>query len=183
MRTYFTADLHFNCPGLVEQTRPWTTVEDHDQYLLDCINEVVGRRDRLIILGDLCKGRPFKWRQKIVCTNIWFVLGNHDNRNQTANCFGADRTRDSLMVKLSPECRVFCSHYPHAHWPSSHHGVCHAYGHVHGYKEEQLNEFYPERRSIDVGVDNAANYYGKPWPFSQEFFTHVLMGRKGHDMV
>lgn len=181
MRTYFTSDQHFACPGLVLESRPWTTPEDHDEYLLECLNKTVERRDRLIILGDFCKGRPFKWRDKIKCRNIWFVLGNHDNRNQTAACFGSDRTRDTYMVKLSKDCRVWCSHYPHAHWPSSHHGTCHAYGHTHSNMEWSLEQAFPGRRSIDVGVDNAVKFYGSPVPFPEEFFTEVLMSRGGHE--
>jgi calcineurin-like phosphoesterase family protein len=183
MRTYFTADQHFNCPGLVKETRPWTTPEDHDDYVLDCLNTFVQRRDRLFILGDMCKGRPFKWREKIVCRDVWFILGNHDHRTQTEKAFGVGRVRESMMVRLNKECRVYCSHYPHAHWPSSHHGVCHAYGHIHSQRERELDQFYPQRRSLDVGVDNAIKFYGKPYPFPQEFFTDVIMSHSGHDMV
>lgn len=182
MRTYLTGDPHFNCPRLVENTRPWTTVEDHDKDLIEVLNRVVGRNDRLIICGDFCKGKPFKWREQIKCRNIWLVLGNHDKRSDMVACFGADRVRDSLMVKLG-ESRVFCSHYCHAYWDRSHYGVMHAYGHSHSQREAEMDEKFPGRRSMDVGIDNAVRFFGSPVPFPEEWFTDVLMSRPGHDMI
>jgi len=182
MRTYFTSDTHFNCPALVANTRSWTTPADHDTYLAECINEVVGAKDRLVIVGDFCNGQPQKWRNMLKCRNIWLVLGNHDKPSLMKACFGVNNTRESLMVKLGAS-RVFCSHYPHAHWDRSHYGVFHAYGHVHGQREDELDRFYPQRRSVDVGVDNAVKFYGKPCPFPEEWFTEVLASRTGHDTI
>jgi hypothetical protein len=57
------------------------------------------------------------------------------------------------------------------------------YGHCHSQREKQLDALFPERRSIDIGIDNAVKYYGAPVPFAEEFFTYGLMSRKGHDQI
>jgi calcineurin-like phosphoesterase family protein len=68
-----------------------------------------------------------------------------------------------------------------AFWDGSHHGSFHIYGHCHTNSEAKLDAFYPERRSIDVGVDNAALQLGNYQPFSKEDLIGILGGRKGHD--
>lgn len=183
MKTFFTADTHFNCPRLVRLTRPWIPVEEHDQYVLDCINSRVGVRDRLIIVGDFCKGKPFKWRQKIRCKNIWFVRGNHDVPiTAYQQCFGVDRFRDIYDLKIEGH-KVTACHFPMVHWNCSHYGSFHVYGHVHGAKEAELNLHFPNRRSIDVGVDNAYKWFGSPVPFPDLFLIDYFLERPGHGII
>jgi calcineurin-like phosphoesterase family protein len=47
------------------------------------------------------------------------------------------------------------SHYPHASWRGKNHGSIHLYGHSHGSMEEKLNQHWPNRRAMDVGIDIA----------------------------
>lgn len=189
MKTFFTADLHFECPRLVENTRlAWTTVEDHDQLLIDNINEDVGRSDRLMILGDFCgpKASAEKWRQKIVCRNIWIILGNHDKRGKMERAFGNGRVRDTMLLKLgTQEDRrlVWCSHYPHCHWPHSHYGSYHIYGHTHSQKEDELNHMMPDRRSMDVGVDNIWQMSGDARVIQDCELFALLSFRFGHGII
>ena len=189
MKTFFTADLHFECPRLVENTRlGWTTVAEHDQLLVDNINEMVGRQDRLVIAGDFCgpKASAEKWRQKISCRNIWFILGNHDKRGKMERAFGVNNVRDTMLLKLgTQEDRklVWCSHYPHCHWPHSHYGSYHIYGHVHSRKEDELNHMMPHRRSMDVGVDNIWEMFGTARPIEAWGLFGTLLFRLGHGII
>lgn len=53
-KTYFIADLHFghkNC--LSYDARPFTTIEEHDQALINNWNSVVCIDDDVWILGDI----------------------------------------------------------------------------------------------------------------------------------
>lgn len=184
MKTYFTADTHFNCPRLVEATRThWS--DDHDQYVLDCINRTATRRDRLVIVGDFCKGQPYKWRQQIRCRDIWLVLGNHDRPiSPYQACFGGDRVKHIYDLKIGLDRhKVAACHFPMIHWNCSHHGSLHVYGHVHGGKEEELDSAFPQRRSIDVGVDNAYSKFGEPIPFEDDWLIDYLTARTGHGIV
>jgi calcineurin-like phosphoesterase family protein len=183
MKVWFTADTHFECPELVKNTRQWTTPGEHDELVLGEINSLVKRTDRLVVCGDFCKGRPFKWRNKINCRDIWLVIGNHDRVGLAEQCFGSDRVRLALMVKLDGGEHVYCSHYPHVSWPRSHYGTYHAFGHVHSKLEETLDEWMAQRRSVDVGIDNAVKIFGKPRPFPDSYFTDVLGAREGFGII
>lgn len=183
MKTFFTSDTHFNSPRLVEQTRPWTSVEEHDDYVIDCINTEVCKNDRLIIIGDFCKKKPHKWRQRIRNRNIMYVLGNHDIPvTGFYNCFGKDRVKQILDIKVDGQ-KITCCHYPMAHWNCSHHGSYHVYGHVHGFKEDELSQAFPERRSMDIGVDNAQKMLGSPRPFEASYVIDYLSSFKGHGLI
>ena len=184
MKTFFTADLHFGCDHLRKHTRSeYRTIEDHDEAILQNLNEVVMRRDRLVILGDFCFTKPGRYRPRIKCAHIFFILGNHDKPLQTRNVFGGN-VWDTKVISLE-RGHVFCSHYPHCYWPQSHYGFHHAYGHLHwnAEHEERMNLAFPERRSMDVGLDNAKRILGEHKPFSEDLFFDLLSPFKGHGLV
>lgn len=176
---YFIADTHFGCENLVANTRTgFANIEEHDQTIIDGINARVDRKDRLVICGDFCRKDPQKYRARIKCREVWLILGNHD-KPSWAKCF----SRCSLgeMIKLSPEFKVWASHYPHAYWPSSHHGVGHVYGHCHSQREATLDKAFPGRRSIDVGVDNLKDITDEYKPVSGDWVAYWLQQFDAHD--
>lgn len=183
MKTWFTSDLHLGCEGLVKATRPeFSSVEEHDDALIDNINRMVDRDDRLVILGDFCFKKPGKYRPRIRCRNIFFILGNHDNEHKTRAVFGGN-VWTAKMVKLKGG-HVWCSHYPHCYWDRSHYGTYHAYGHLHyniGHEHDMYCAF-PQRRSMDVGVDAAIAILGEYRPFLEDEFFDVLWDAKGHGL-
>lgn len=181
---YFTADIHFGCAKLVEHSRPmFDSCEEHDELLMDALNRTVGRDDRLVIIGDFCKEKPGRYRPKIRCKNIMFVLGNHDKESKIRAVFGGN-VRHQYMAKCG-ERRVWCCHYPTMFWDRSHYGVYHAYGHIHNCYERQtaMDSAFPGRRSMDVGVDSAFTCLGEYRPFSEKEFFLSLRGREGHDII
>lgn len=178
---WFTADLHFGCTKLVENTRPeFATIEEHDTYILTQINSSVGRKDRLIICGDFCRNNPQKYRQRIKCKNVWLILGNHDKPSwgkHFSECFLG------RMIKLTHGFEVWASHYPHAYYSKSHYGAGHVYGHCHSQREDTLDAIWPERRSIDIGVDNARKLLGDYRPFDEHWIHGWMLAVSGHDDV
>jgi len=186
MNTFVTADTHFGCQNLIEQTRKWSSILTHDDYVLSNINGSVGRSDRLIILGDFCKypRDVAMWRSRINCKRIDIVLGNHDKRGRMESVFGKQRVQESLLLKHGPEkTLVYLSHYPHVHYPHSHYGAFHAYGHVHAQKEYEMDQMMPDRRSMDVGVDNAWKRFARPRPYLMEEVLDLLRDRPGHGLI
>jgi len=182
---WFWSDQHFECDNLVRLTRPeFTDINQHDEYLLDQCNSFVAPNDRLIILGDWCKNKPGKYRQKVKCKNIFFILGNHDNESKIRNVFGGN-VFYQRMIKLVSGEKCLCSHHPQAFWDGSHHGTYHAYGHLHDNdrREAMMDLGFPGRRSMDVGVDAAKRLFGTYRPISEEEFLFCLRGRPGHDPV
>lgn len=180
MNTYFTADTHFQHFRIIElMNRPFQTIEEHDAQLVHFINDTVQERDRLYILGDFAMKDPEGSRALIRCKNIIFLWGNHDP-NKLKRVY--PEVNDVLEHKFEDQ-KIFMSHYPHAYWPSSHHGSMHLYGHCHGMREATLNQLFPARRSMDCGVDEAKRLLGAYRPFSLKEIQELILQRSGHDLV
>ena len=89
------SDTHFNHYNLIKGTSSWKDksncrdfnfVEDHDNLLLENINNVVMPEDTLYHLGDFTVGSMpkfnkvdayYHFRNRIKCRNIIYVRGNH----------------------------------------------------------------------------------------------------------
>ena len=180
---YFMADPHFGCHKLVENTRPmFDSVEQHDEALIDEINLTVRRDDTLVIAGDFCREKPGRYRQQIKCRHTFFILGNHDKPGKIKAVFGGN-VWQYKTVRLPHGERVFVCHYCMAAWDQSHYGATHVYGHWHGSKEALMDSIWPQRRSMDVGVDNAFRIFGTYRPFSADEILDCLAGRVGHDFI
>jgi len=185
MKTYFTADCHFDHEKLYEgltAARPFT-VDEWNDLMLDSINTRVARADRLFILGDFAWKRPGYWRQQIQCRHVTLILGNHDSEAKCRNVFGGAMYDTRIVKKVCGDTQVFLSHYPHAYWPGSHRGALHLYGHCHNQREARLDVFWPERRSMDVSPDTAFQLTGEWRPFADDEVVERLMQRKGHDVL
>jgi len=181
---YFTSDTHFGHNNIIKYcNRPFDNVHIMDQIMLDRINETVGADDTLYILGDFCyrgKTTPGSYRSRIVCQDVHLVLGNHDKRSDYIDNMSAARIDVGFTsvseVKEIIYCnqRLYLSHYPHRSWPASHKGSWMLYGHVHSKLDHE--DKVSKRKTLDVGVDNGANYnkpFGQPWSFKelQKLFT------------
>lgn len=137
-KNFYTSDLHLNHVNITGKRlsswnggyRTFDYLEDMNFTILEGINSKVGKNDTLYFLGDFCFGdhtlTPF-WRKKILCENIFWIKGNHDNRiyNYKEHFTWVG---DVLQTKVENQS-IFMSHYKHAVWDKSHHGIWHLYGH------------------------------------------------------
>lgn len=181
MKTFFTADTHFAHEGVLAMSnRPFKSIDEHDDALIDNINTTVGTNDRLFILGDFAWRAEESYFSRIKCKNVHLIIGNHDKPSKVTKLFKT--VEQTALVKACGH-KVFLSHYPHAYWPSSHYGSLHLYGHIHGQREETLDSMFPDRRAMDCGVDVAAKITGQYRPFSEDEIVEILMVRPGHDPV
>lgn len=88
-KVYFTSDLHFGHKNILKfaskHGRQGTTVEEHDEWLIEEINKVVKKRDILWILGDVAMGTVNKNGpenlEKVARLHGTkkVILGNHDD--------------------------------------------------------------------------------------------------------
>lgn len=178
MKTVITSDLHLQHENVLDfEHRPFASIEEHDDVLLENLNRMADRNDRIILCGD------FAWRAeesliaRIRCKNVFFIEGNHD-KAKVGKMF--KHACDTAVIKLGGH-KCFFSHYPHCYWPGSPDGGLHGYGHEHGAKEKILDSIWPQRRSMDVGVDNAFRLFGEYRPFTEDEFIGFLLLRSGHD--
>jgi len=190
---YFTADTHFEHPGVIKmmarvdpQSALMRSSEQHDALLIDNINSLVGRDDELIIIGDFAGDNPGKYRSKIHCKHVRLIMGNHDRPKKSMNVFGECPTMawtKCYSENKKDHLKLHLSHYPMAYWDGSHRGEGHLYGHVHGQRESYLDEIEPQRKAMDVGVDNAFALLGSYRPFSEAEVFSYMARRSGHDDV
>lgn len=181
---WFTADLHLGHGNIIKYChRPFLSEEEtekaatdrrggwrvsqetivrHDQALLGAINDAIGEKDTLWILGDFCLGsfeEAKQYRNQIRCRNVNFVRGNHDLPAYDALF---SRSIDQGMVKHAGQ-KIWLNHYPMRSWDKAFHGAWHLYGHVHGRLQEE-DKSNPRLLTRDVGVD-ACDY--KPISFAE----------------
>jgi calcineurin-like phosphoesterase family protein len=151
-QTWFTADTHFGHANIVRSSaRPFTSIEEHDEALVDNWNASVSPGDDVFHLGDFAfrnktSAAAYRWR---LHGNIHLIEGNHDA--------AAHHIRDSFVwyeqlhsIKVNDQAIVLC-HYAMRIWHKSHHGAWHLYGHSHFSLPDD-----PNARSLDVGVDAVA---------------------------
>ena len=181
-----------------ERLRDFKDEIEMTNYIIQRTNDIVKKNDTLYLLGDLYFGKDLNellnLLSKIKCKNIHYVFGNHDhiihkNFNIFQNIFksmtgaktihykyplpGTDPNRDAWKGK---EIINLC-HYAQRIWDQSHRGAWMLYGHSHSSLDifthsskiaNTINKFYAEKKTIDVGIDNAKLVLGDYIPF--EFF-------------
>lgn len=205
MTHFFTSDTHFGHGNIIKYCdRPFMTDFDKaglltsskwrmtreavrmmDTTLINNINSFVGENDTLWHLGDWAfapKDQYYEtcryYRDQIKCRNVNLLWGNHDRR-EIQDLFS--NTYDHHEVFVNGQMIVLC-HYAHAIFNKSHRGSWHLYGHSHGNAEDWMDKHMPSRKSMDVGVDNAAFLFGQYRPFSFYEIKSIMDGRKGFSL-
>lgn len=159
---FFTSDTHFGHANIIDYVnRPFKTVEEMDEIILNNINKTVFSSDTLYILGDFTCGGSYtkcmKYRSKIFCKNVHLILGNHDKRfifNGKESPFESEKD----YYEIRKFNQLFClSHYPMLSWNGRDHDSIMLHGHIHSNKRSnEINKWQGIKR-YDVGVD-ANNY-------------------------
>lgn len=150
MADFFTADPHFGHTNIIRLCkRPFETVEQMNETLIDNWNSIVSPGDNVYLLGDvflhMTQKEALKLRRNLN-GSIHLILGNHDSIAKTIPQAFAFIKESYLFEK--DEVRIYLSHYAHRCWPKSHSGAWHLYGHSHGNLPCDTNLL-----SFDVGVD------------------------------
>lgn len=139
---YFTGCTHFghkNC--LKFDNRPFSDIEQHDDALINNFNRIVTNEDTIYFLGDFCWQQTFENYQRLfnrLNGKKFFILGNHDNKQQLLRCKKEGLLVDVFETKTIQinNDRIFLSHYPHREWAGYYKGAYHLYSHVHGSLED-----------------------------------------------
>ena len=173
---WITSDTHYHhkniCRGVtnwrtqdgkipVNSTRDFRDLDEMDSAIINNINSKVGQDDTLIHLGDVAFGgfdRLEQFLDRLICKNIYLVLGNHDHHIKNDRSFIKDRfmsVQNYLEVNIEDENFVLC-HYPLQSWHGLNKGVIHLHGHVHLSAQNK----WGNGKRLDVGMDgNNMNPY------------------------
>jgi len=166
---FFTADLHFDHSAILKHSnRPFSSIEEMNQSLIDNWNSRVSAKDLVYVIGDFAWKRADYFLSQLN-GNIVFILGNHDkallqgkqSRKQIVKShihsitikekelLSSVEDIDDLYPLKDKQHIVLC-HYAMRSWNRSHYGSYHLFGHTHGGE--------PYGKSFDVGVD-CHNYF------------------------
>lgn len=155
MKTYITSDLHFGHKRIIEfnsATRPYSTIEEMDDKMIEQWNEVVTEDDTVYILGDFAFHKPYKAAMIARQLNGRKILiqGNHDEHCVTKaefrDCFVAIHNYHEIKYNGTKVCMF---HYPIAEWNQCHHGSVMLHGHLHDKKSG-----FEQYRMRNVCFDN-----------------------------
>lgn len=156
-KKYFIADLHFGHKNILTLcNRRFTDIDEHDKYLISCINEKVGKDEHLYILGDIGFHKDIDRLREVlqqIVARKHIILGNHDSLHdltQLKKEHVIEDVKEFQTVQKNNKC-IVCCHYPLKEWRGYYRGYYHAYGHVHG----TIPQY---DRCLDVGVDNIGYY-------------------------
>lgn len=158
MGIYFTSDTHFGHKNIIKYCdRPFTSVEEMDETMIQNWNSRVGPRDTIYHLGDFDMSKDGYDLRKVFdrLNGIKFLIkGSHDSAKTFLLNWGWIHEVHYLRWE---GYRLWLSHHAHRVWPKSHKGAWHLFGHSHGVLP-------PHGRSFDVGVDS---HNFMPWSFEE----------------
>lgn len=157
MGIYFIADTHLGHRSIITHCgRPFATVTEMDESIVDGINAVVRETDTLYHLGDLgwfdCDIESYL--DRIACKRIVLIRGNHDDRGAVSRLVASGKIKEvhDLLYLKDHGVKLTLCHYPFHSWKR---GTIHLHGHTHGSIERK-----PWR--IDVGWDALGRVGNRP---------------------
>lgn len=171
--TFFTSDTHFGHAKIIEYcNRPFKSVEEMNEKLIENWNNTVSDGDVIFHLGDIALGGSSVWNSILPRLNgcIYLIKGNHDMKNLRNNYTGFFKEIHSQMQIHIEKRSIYLNHFPFLCYSGSYRNsqdaVYQLFGHVHsgpvsvGEDDDRLGVLFPFQ--YDVGVDNN-NYAPVSW--------------------
>lgn len=159
-KVWFTSDLHFWHKNICKYcNRPFETMEEMNQTLINNWNSVVKEDDTVFVLGDMgfCGYDKLEPLMSQLNGKKYLIQGNHDSDKIVFRLYEANIIEDYYkMIEVTiigdeecPDQQLTLCHFPMIDWPNKERGAWMVHGHQH-----QL----PETPSCsvmhwDVGVD------------------------------
>jgi calcineurin-like phosphoesterase family protein len=164
---FFTSDLHFRHGNIIKYCkRPFETVQDQTEKLIENWNKTVPDTATVFILGDFAFATKNQWRGFLnrMTGKKYLILGNHDRHEDIpTEMFEdvVDLAKVSIKIKDHEWKTFILSHRPILCWEGSNDGSIMLYGHVHTCTNPEVDETIDSelvklmpKNSWDVGVDN-----------------------------
>ena len=170
MKIWLTSDCHFSHENILHlgTGRPFDSIEEHDQALIDNWNSVVGKGDTVYVLGDMFFTLDMGYMEYILNQlngAKHLILGNHDRTKVQSyflnkNLWQSIRDNHAITVTLSngKAIRVIMYHYPILEFNGAYRqNFMHAYGHIHN--TANYDPIYRDLgfKAVHIGVDNSGN--------------------------
>ena len=181
-RVWFASDYHFCHTNVIKyDNRPFESVEEMNEVLVNNWNSRVGKKDVVIYLGDLSFERNGNETQRIVKElngTIHYILGNHDDEKDMRKLNRFETISDYINLSIhdldTPRKKqgIMMMHYPILSWDKAHHGDWHLHGHCHQSLVTKMPEYY-NRKVLDMGCNG--------WDYSPVSYDEIktIMTTKG----
>lgn len=152
---YYIADTHFDHKNIIAfDNRPFFTLTEMNNTLIENWNNKVSKTDTVFILGDFCWSKEDRWIEilsQLQGSKI-LIQGNHDLKQMSATL--KHKFQDIAAYKEITDNgrKVIMSHYPIPFYKSDYNNkVYHLYGHVHNTVEEKyLQELKQQILKTDI---------------------------------
>lgn len=104
-RIFFTSDTHFNHnQPFIFNARGYNSITEHNDSLINKINELIRPQDLLFHLGDFCLNSSISefesFIERIHCSNIYYIWGNHNSCIKTLY-------EESIKLEYQKEIEVY----------------------------------------------------------------------------
>ena len=152
MNIWLISDTHFGHENIIKFcNRPYTTVREMDEDLIEKWNSVVKQGDLVYHLGDVYLKASKGYIESILRRlngNKRLILGNHDNGKDQI----LQRFFQSIDVSIAlRDFKLHLTHYP-IHSESIKPGYKNIHGHIHE-KHVMLNKFIRDGNYRNISVE------------------------------
>lgn len=156
---FFISDTHFGHANIIKHcNRPFASVDEMDEVLINNWTDTVKSKDEIYILGDFTLRSANDAHKYLTRLNgrKYFIMGNHDRflRKKGFDSYINDFEwiKDYEMLYIDGKCFVLF-HYPILEWANYHRGSLHLHGHVHNRPVPFELPNNIKRLAYNVGVD------------------------------
>lgn len=150
---YYIGDAHLGHENILRLDKQnggksFSSIEEHDNLIIENINKVVTPQDNLFFLGDVSWYKPDKTAElieQINCKNRYLCKGNHDRWAKDGRCRKLFQGIYDMKQIGDNGKQIFLCHFPIMMWQGQHRGMIHLYAHLHNTQEERdYQEFIKE---------------------------------------
>jgi len=176
MTTFLTSDLHFGHRNIIRigKGRPFDSIQEHDEALIENWNSVVKPGDLVYVLGDLSIETTIdEIRKPLSRLNgaKHLILGNHDRKKihlqlRDENLWQSVREYGSIKFDAADGTKVFIRmmHFPILEFDGAFKNYrckekyIHCYGHIHNAND--YDAIYKELGfpAVHIGVDTSDKF-------------------------
>lgn len=132
-KKFYISDWHYGHKNIMHfDNRPFLTVQEMNETLVNNWNSVVSKEDTVYVLGDMfwCKPKDAIPVLKSLNGRKVLIKGNHDDCGNSEFVKQFVKVVDYLEV-IDEDKKVVLCHYPIVCFKNHFYGWYHLYGHVH----------------------------------------------------
>lgn len=153
---YYIADLHFGDAAVIDYShRPFRSVEEMDEVMIENWNERITDEDDVYIIGDLIyrSDEPLKYLNRLN-GRLHLIQGNHDKMIvESEACRARFVEIVNYAVVEDGKHRIVLFHYPILEWEGFYYGTWHIHGHIHNHPNRTRECLRSQPKTLNAGVD------------------------------